>query len=55
MRIYRVNIEHKKAGLNWSSVKVAANTCKEAIRKAEKDMLSNEVVESVELIAVADK
>jgi hypothetical protein len=52
MRIYEVNIEHKKAGLNWRSEKVAANTAEEAIKKIKFE--SFERLESIELLASTD-
>jgi hypothetical protein len=49
-----VNVEHKRYGRNWSSVKVEGKTFNEAVSKAVKDFTSQERVESVELIAATD-
>jgi hypothetical protein len=54
MRIYKVNIEHKKFGENFSSVKVIARTAEEAIKKAKRTFHSYERVEDVELLASAE-
>lgn len=54
MRIYEVTIEHVRYGRNWSTEKIAANTFKEAVRKAEKELRSVERIESVEIIADTD-
>ncbi len=54
MRIYKINIEHKRYGRNFSSLKVDARTAEEAIRKARKDMGKQERVESIELLAATD-
>ncbi len=54
MRIYKVNLEHKKFGLNWSARSIAARTAEQAIRKVKRDLRSYERIESVELIAAED-
>jgi hypothetical protein len=54
MRIYKVYVEHKTYGMNWSSMKVDARTCEEAIKKAKKELSTRERVESVELLASTD-
>lgn len=54
MRIYQINIEHKKFGRNWSTEKVAAKTFNDAIRQARKLLRSVERIESVELVAAVD-
>jgi hypothetical protein len=54
MRIYKIMIEHSRFGLKFSSVSLAAKSCEEAIKKANKKMRKNERVESVELLASED-
>lgn len=54
MRIYKINIEHKTFGRNFSTEKVAAPTFKQAVKSAEKKLNSRESIESVELIAATD-
>jgi hypothetical protein len=55
MRIYKVNIEHKVWGRNYSNTSVLARTCEEAIRKAKSRFDSRQWrVESVELVAEAE-
>src|SRR5438132_1646620 len=54
MRIYKVNIEHRKYGRNWGGKKIAARTCEEALKKAKKGMWPSERVESIELLAAED-
>jgi hypothetical protein len=48
MRIYKINLEHRVHGLNWSSKKVAAESFEEAVRKAKPH--SYEKIESVDLL-----
>jgi hypothetical protein len=54
MRIYKVHIEHKRFGRNWSSSKVEGKTFDEAVKKAKRDMTKQERIESVELLASTD-
>ena len=54
MRIYKIRIEHKTYGRNWSSINIAAKSAEEAIRKAKRDFKNRERVESAELIAAED-
>jgi hypothetical protein len=54
MRIYQVNTEHVVVGRNYSSYKIAARTCEEAIAKAKKEFMPAERLESVELLASED-
>lgn len=55
MRIYQVVIEHVRWGRNFTSTRIAARTCAEAIRKAKSEFQSrNERVESVQILAESD-
>lgn len=54
MRIYKINIEHKRYGRDWSSRNVSARTCEEAIKKAKAEFSTQERVESCELLAADD-
>jgi hypothetical protein len=54
MRIYRVNIEHKRYGRNYDVVVIAGRTFNEAIRKVKSQLRSEERIESVELKAATD-
>jgi hypothetical protein len=54
MRIYKLKIEHKTYGLNWSSTKVVARTFEEAVRKTKRELSSRERIESVELQATTE-
>jgi hypothetical protein len=54
MRIYKINVESVEHGCNFRTEKIAAKTFKEAVRKAEKLLYSNERIESIELIASTD-
>ena len=51
MRIYEVNIEHKKYGMNWAREKIDARSFDEAVRKVKKLLTKSERIESMELLA----
>ena len=55
MRIYQINFEHKKWGLNWSSKKVAAKSFEDALQKGKKTLKSNEKIEGVELLETTEE
>lgn len=54
LSIYKVNTEHSRWGKNFSSEKIAAFTCEQAIKKAKRNFQSGERVESVERLATAE-
>lgn len=54
LSIYKVNTEHSRWGKNFSSERVAAFTCEQAIAKAKRTFSPGERVESVERLASAD-
>jgi len=54
MRIYKINIEHAKVGLNWSAYKVAAPSFEKALQHARKQLQSFERIESIELLESTD-
>lgn len=54
MKIYKVGTAHSRWGSNWGSYNVAARTAEEAIRKAKKQFVSGERVDTVQLLATAD-
>ena len=51
MRIYKVEIEHRLAGINWSSDTVAARNFKEAVIKVTKKLSPLEKITEVKLLA----
>lgn len=55
MRIYKVNIEHRKYGMNWSHENVSGRTFYDVVRKVKKLLKSGERIESVELVATAEE
>jgi len=50
VRIYRVNIEHRRFGFNWNSRKVVARDCEDALKKVKRGLERGEKVESVQLL-----
>lgn len=52
MRIYKINIEHKKWGANWDSRKIAAKSLVAAIRKVK--LKYNESITDAVLLASTD-
>lgn len=54
MRIYKINVEHKRLGTNWASINVVAKTADEAIKKAKSTFKVYEILESAELLAEAE-
>jgi hypothetical protein len=54
MRIYKINIEHKRFGRNWSSEKFQGRTFDEAVKAAKRGLNNGERIESVELLASTD-
>lgn len=54
MRIYKVSVEHKEHGRNWSRFNVAGRNFEEALKRARQRLPKDEVIESMELIAEAD-
>ncbi len=55
MRIYQVNVEHKKYGRNYDRFNVSAKDFEEAVKTAKSRLTAkNEKIESMELIAEAD-
>jgi hypothetical protein len=54
VRIFRVQMEHTKYGVNWSSKDVSARTAAEAIRKAQRDEPKAVRASHVNLIAEAE-
>lgn len=51
-RIFRVQMEHKRYGTNWSSRDVAADTAVKALEKAERDEHRTGGKRSIRAIAV---
>ena len=51
VEIYKVNTAHNRFGNNWGSYKVAARNCEEAIRKAKREFIRGERLESIDLLA----
>ena len=49
--IYKVSTTHSRYGDNWASYKIAARNCEEAIRKAKREFMRGERIESVNLLA----
>lgn len=49
MRIYKVDIEHKKHGLNWRSKKVVAKDFMRAVAKVK--LNKDERVEAIQILA----
>jgi len=54
MRIYKINIEHKQAGLSWSSKKIAANNFREAYTIGETLLKKDEIIEDIQLLETTD-
>ena len=54
MRIYQINTEHRRYGLNWGSQKIAARTAEEAIRLAKKEFISGERMSEVKILATTE-
>lgn len=52
MRIYEIEIEHVKMGLNWRSKKVWAKTFNDAVKKAS--LRSYERITSVDLLETTE-
>ena len=51
MRIYKVEIEHTRYGVNWDNDTVAAKNFKDAVSKVTKRIKSQERITEVKLLA----
>ena len=54
MKTYKVNIEHKRYGLNWSSKRVEAKSFEEALQKGKKALRPTEKIEDIRLLRLAE-
>ena len=51
MRIYEIEVEHKKWGLNWRRFKIASRGFLSAMRTAKARLHSGEVISEIKLHA----